>query len=112
MLAQRVVRDLAANQRVAHFARPVADTIRRGDRVFGLNKAQLELISPLADAVPESGVDRVDLRHHAEIALAVALCPNHADRRLMDQSRIGAKRLREADRLGRAAWVAVDKDWI
>ena len=57
-------------------------------------------------------MDRVDLRHHAEIALAVALGSHHADRRLMDQSRIGAKGVREADRLGRTAGVAVDKDWF
>ena len=62
--------------------------------------AQPQLIGPLADAAPETGVDRVDLRHHAEIALAVALGSNHADRRLMDQIRIGAKRVREADGLG------------
>ena len=43
MFAQRVVRDLAADQRVAHLARAVADAVRGGDRVFRLDQAQLEL---------------------------------------------------------------------
>ena len=110
MLAQRVVRDLAADQRVAHLARAVADAVRGGDRVLGLDEAQLELAGALADAALEAGVDRVDLRHDAQIALAVALGADHADRRLVDQIRIGAERAREADGLGRAAGMAVDED--
>jgi hypothetical protein len=55
-------------------------------------------------------VDGIDLRHHAEIALAVALGADHADRRLVDEIRIGAELAREADGLGRAAGMAVDED--
>jgi hypothetical protein len=40
MLAQRIVRDLAADQRVAHLARAVADAVGGGDRVFGLDQPE------------------------------------------------------------------------
>jgi hypothetical protein len=53
-------------------------------------------------------MDRIDLRHNTHVALAVALGADHADRRLVDQVRIGAKFARNPDGLGRAAWVAVD----
>ena len=110
MLAQRVVRHLAADQRVAHLARAVADAVGRRDRVLGLDQAQLELALPLADAALELGVDRLDLRHDAEIALAVALGADDAHRRLMDQVRIRADGTRQADRLGGAAGMAVDEN--
>ena len=66
--------------------------------------------APLPIAALEAGVDRIDLRHDAHIALAVALGADHADRRLVDQIRIGAKFARNPDGLGRAAWMAVDED--
>ena len=100
MLAQRIVRDLAADQRVAHLARAVADAVGGGDRVFGLDQPELELALARADAALRLVVDRVDLRHDAEVALAVALGADDADRRLVDQVRIGAKLARDADRLG------------
>jgi hypothetical protein len=110
MLAQRIMRDFAADQRVAHFPRAVADAVRGGDRVLGLDETQLELTGSLTDAVPEAFVDRVHFRHNAKIALAVAFGSDHADRRMMDQIGIGAERVRQADGLGRAARMAVDKD--
>ena len=47
VLAQRIVGHLAADQRVAHLARAIADAIGRGDRVLRLHEAQLELARPL-----------------------------------------------------------------
>ncbi len=44
------------------------------------------------------------------VALAVALGADHADRRLVDQVRIGAKLARNPDGLGRAAGMAVYED--
>ncbi len=43
MFAQRVIGYLAPDQRVAHFARAIADAVGGGDRVFRLHQAQLEL---------------------------------------------------------------------
>ena len=91
MLAQRIVRDLAADQRVAHLARAVADAVGRGDRVLGLDQPELELALSRADAALELVMDGVDLRHDAEVALAVALGADDADRRLVDQVGIGAE---------------------
>ena len=110
MFAERIVGDFAPDQRVAHFARAVADAVRRRDRVFRLDQAQLHLARALADAALEAGVDRIDLRHDTHVALAVALGADHADRRLVDQVRIGAKLARNPDGLGRAAWMAVYDD--
>jgi len=112
MFAERVVGDFAPDQRVAHFAGAVADAVRGCDGVFRLHQAQLHLALALADAALEAGVDRIDLRHNAHIALAVALGADHADRRLMDQVRIGAKYARNPDGLGGAARMAVDDDDI
>ena len=110
MFAQRIMGDFAPDQRIAHFARAVADAVRGRDGVFRLDQAQLELARALADPGLEAGVDRIDLRHHAHVALAVALGADHADRRLVDQIRVGAKLARDPDGLGVAAWVAVDDD--
>jgi hypothetical protein len=55
-------------------------------------------------------VDGVDLRHDAEVALAVALGADDADRRLVDQVGIGAQRAGDADRLRAAAGMAVDEN--
>ena len=110
VLAHRIGGDFAADQRVAHLACAVADAVRRCDRVFGLHKAQLELARALADAALEAGVDRVDLRHHAHVALAVTFGADHADRRLVDQVQVGAEFARNPDGLRRAARVVVDDD--
>ena len=104
------LRHLAADQRVAHLARAVADAVGGGDRVLGLDQPQLELALARADAALELVVDRLDLGHDAEIALAVALGADDADRRLVDQVRIGAERARQPDRLGGAAGMAVDEN--
>ena len=40
MLAQRIVRHLAPDQRIAHLARAVADAVGRRDRVLRLDEAQ------------------------------------------------------------------------
>jgi CO/xanthine dehydrogenase Mo-binding subunit len=112
MLAERIVRDFTPDQRVAHFARAVADAVRRCDGVFRLDEAQLELTRALADAALEAGVDRIDLRRNTHIALAVALGADHTNRRLVNQIRIGTKFSRNPDGLGRAAWMMVnDDDW-
>ena len=110
MLAQRVVRHLAADQRIAHLARSVADAVGGGDRVLGLDQPQLELVRSLADVTLELGMDRLDLRHHAEIALAVALGADDADGRLVNQVGVGPERARHADGLGGTAGMAVDDD--
>jgi hypothetical protein len=110
MLAQRVVRDLAADQRVAHLARAVADAVGRGDRVLGLDQPEPELALGRADAALEFLVDRLDLRQDAEVALTVALGADDADRRLVDQVGIGADGAREPDRLRIAAGMVVDED--
>ena len=57
-------------------------------------------------------MDRFDLGHDAEVALAVALGADHADRRLVDEVRIGAELARDPDGLGRAARMAVDLDGL
>ncbi len=54
-------------------------------------------------------MDRLDLGHDAEIALAVALGADHADRRLVDEVRIGSELTCEPDSLGRAPGMAVDQ---
>ena len=54
-------------------------------------------------------MDRFDLGHDAEVALAVTLGADHADRRLVDECRIGAKLARDPDGLGRASRMAVDE---
>ena len=100
VLAKRIVGHLAPDERVAHLARAVADAIRRRDRVFGLNEPQLELARSLADAALEARMDRIDLCHHAHVALAVALGADHADRRLVYQIRIGPKLPGNSDGLG------------
>ena len=108
MLAQRVLGHFAADQRIAHLARAVADAVRGGDRVLGLDQAHLELVRSRADAGLELGVDRLDLGQDAEIALAVALGADHADRRLVNEGLVGPKRAGDTDRLGRAARVPVN----
>ncbi len=110
MLAERVVGDLAADQRVAHLAGAVADAVRRGDRVLGLHEAQLELVLALADAALQLLVDGLDLVEHAEIALAVALGADDADGGLVDQLGIGAELAGQPERLAVAARMAVDQD--
>ena len=112
VLAERVVGHVTADQRVAHLARAVADAVRRGDRVLGLHEAQPKLARAFADAALEAGVDRVDLRHHAHVALAVALGADDADGRLVNQVRIGTEHPRNPDRLRRAAWMTVDEDGV
>ncbi len=99
MLAQRVVRNLASNQRVTHLARAVADSIRYPERVLGLDETRLELALARADAGLESCMDRVDLRQDSEIALAIALGADDAHRGFMDQIGIGADRPGEPDGL-------------
>src|SRR5262249_38333667 len=99
MLAQRVVGDLAADQRIAHLARAVADAVRGGDRVFRLDQPQLELALARADPALELLVDRLDLGHDAEIALAVALGADHPDRGFMDEVGIRADRPGKPDGL-------------
>jgi hypothetical protein len=107
MLAERIVGNFTPDQRVAHFARAVADAVRRRDGVFRLDQAQLQLARAFADAALEAGVDRIDLRRNTHIALAVALGADHANRRLVDQIRIGAKFSRNPDGLRRASRMAV-----
>ena len=79
MLAKGIVGQLAADQRVAHFARAVADAVGRGDRVLRLNEAQLELARHLADAALEARMDRIDLCQNTHVALTVTLGSDHAD---------------------------------
>lgn len=110
MLAQRVVRHLPADQRIAHLARAVADAVGGGDRVFRLHEPQAQLALAHADAGAQHLVDRIDLRHDAEVALAVALGADHADRRLVDEVGIGAEYASHPDRLAGAAGVAVDEN--
>jgi hypothetical protein len=76
----------------------------------GWHQAQLQLALPGADPALELGVDRLDLGHDAQVALAVTLGADDADRRLVDQVGIGADGARDADRLGGAAGMPVDED--
>ena len=112
MLAQRVVGDFAADQRVAHFRRAVAHPVRGGDGEFRLHQTERQLARLPADPALQRLVDRLHLLRHAEIALAVPLGADHADRRLVDQLRIGAERIGKPDGLGRTARMAVDKDGL
>src|SRR5262249_25630008 len=100
MLAQGVVGYLAPDQRVAHLAGAVADAVGYPDRVLRLHQSQAELSRLAADAAAELGMDRVDLRHDAEIALAVALGADDAHRGLVDQVRIRADGPGKPDGLG------------
>ena len=99
MLAQGVVRYLASDQRVTHLARSVADTIGYADRVLGLHQSEIQLPRFPANAALELSMDRVDLRHDAEIALAVAFGADDADRGFMDQLWICAERYCKPDGL-------------
>ena len=107
MFAERVVSNLAPDERIAHFARAVADAVRCCNGVFGLDEPQPQLARPLADAALEAGMDGLNLCRNAHVALAVALGADHADRWLMDQVRICTKFPRNPDGLRRAAWMAV-----
>jgi hypothetical protein len=109
MLAERIVGHLAPDQGIAHFARAVADAVGCRDRVLRLDKAQLELVRPIADAAIEMRVNRLDLGHDTEIALAVTLRTHNADRGLVDELRIGTDLARNPNGLGRASWMAVDQ---
>ena len=109
MLAEGIVGHFAADQRVAHLARAVPDAVGGGDGELGLDQAQLELALARADARLQPLVDGVDLGQDAEIALAVALGADDADRRLVDQVRIRPEHPRDADRLAGAAGMAVDQ---
>ena len=110
MLAQRVVGYFAAYQRVAHLRRAIPHSVRGGNGEFRLHQTERQLACLPADPVLQGLVDRRHLLCHTEIALTVALGANHADRRLVDQFWIGAKRIGKADGLGRPARMAVDKD--
>ena len=79
MLAKGIVGQLAPKKRVAHFARAIADPIRRGDRVLGLNEPQLELALTCADAALEARMDRIDLCQNTHVTLTVTLGSDHAD---------------------------------
>ena len=68
----------------------------------GWTRRSLELARRLADAALEVRMDRLDLGHDAEVALAVALGADHADRRLVDEARIGAELARDARWSGRS----------
>ena len=109
MLAHGVVRDLAADQRVAHLARAVAHAVGGGDGIFRLHQAEAHLSGAVADAAAQAVVDRLDLALDAQIALRIALVADHADGRFVDQADIGAQRARDADRLRVAAGVVVEK---
>ena len=76
----------------------------------GCTRRSFSWPGPAPIAALEAGVDRIDLGHDAEIALAVALGADDADRRLVDQVRIGAERARNADGLGGAAGMAINDD--
>jgi CoA:oxalate CoA-transferase len=97
------------DQRITHLARAVADPIRRRDRELRLDEPQFELATVLADAALQARVDGLDLGRDAEVALAVALGADHADRRLVNEVGIGAEFPRQSDGLGRATGMAVDE---
>jgi len=54
----------------------------------------------------------LNLGRNAKITLAVTLGADHANRRLVDESRIGADLEGKADGLGRPAGMAVDKNCV
>lgn len=109
VLTQGVVRHFASDQRIAHFARAVADAIGRRDRVLRLDEAYLELARLRADAAFEVRMDRFDLGCDAEVALAVTLGADHADRRLVNEFRIGSKLACDPNGLGGASRMVVDE---
>ena len=90
VLAERIVGDLAADQRIAHLGGAVADAVGRGDGVFGLDQPVLQLALGGADPAEQVIVDRPDLGLDADVALAVALGPDDADRGLVNQRRVRA----------------------
>ena len=110
MLRQRVIGDLAADQRIAHFARAVADAVRGGDGVFRLHQAIGQLARAAADLLLQALMDGVHLGHHAHIALAVALGAHHAHRRLVNERLVRAEHARDPDGLRGTAGVLVDGD--
>ena len=110
MFTKSIVGHVAADERIAHLARAIADAVRGRDRVLGLDEAQLELARPHTDLRLEALVHGFDLVENAEIALAVALRAHHADRRLVNEIRVGPERAGNAQGLGRAARMAVDED--
>ena len=57
-------------------------------------------------------VNGLDLGLDADIALAVALCADHADRGFMGQFEVGAEDAGDAVGLGTAAGVAVNSDRV
>jgi hypothetical protein len=112
VFAQGILRNLAPDQRIAHLRCAVAHAVRGSNRELRLYEAIFQLTRLGVDAGLESLVDRLDLGGQAQIALAVALGANHADRRLMDKGRIGSDFDGKADGLGRSAGVIVNQDGI
>ena len=112
VLAEGIVGDLAADQRIAHLGRAVADAVGRGDGVFGLDEPVLQFPLAAADPAEQAVVDRPDLGLDADVALAVALGPDDADRGFVNQGGVRAELVGETDGLRRAPGMAVDQDGI
>jgi hypothetical protein len=112
MFANTVVRDFPTDQRVPHFPRAIPNAVRRRNRIFRLDEAHRELALALAQACPQAFVDRLDLPLDANIALAVALIPDHSNGRRVNEVEIGAKLPCNAIRLGVTAGVLIDKDGL
>ena len=110
VLAQGVVCDFAANERVAHFACAVTHAVRGGHGVFRLHKAKTCLSLTLADACAQRFVDGFNLVLYTEVALAVAARTDHTDRWLVDQIEISIELARYTVGLGVAARVVIEAD--
>ena len=109
MFAQGIIRDLAADQRIAHLLGAVADAVRGGDGEFRLYQPHRHLAVFLADARAERVMDCRHLGADTDVALRIALRADNADRRLMDEVDRGAEFARDAKCLAVAARVLVDK---
>ncbi len=97
MHVDAVVRHLATDQRVAHRVGAVELPIGHTERVRGSDQPHRQIV--VADAVGEGGLDRLDLRRHPQVALAVAEVADHAPHRLMDLVGVLAQEAGRADSL-------------
>src|SRR5262245_41276433 len=103
MRVDRVVRELAADQRVAHALGPVQLPVRHAERVGGRDQPHGQIV--LTYAGGERCLDGLDLVSHAEIALAVAEVPRDGPDRLVNLLGILSQNARGADPLDVATWV-------
>ena len=89
----------AANQGIAHFPCTIANAVRGRNGIFGLYQPHGHLTILIAYIFPKAIMDGFHLGLNAHITLAIALCANYADRRLVNEINISAQFPRNTNNL-------------